>query len=272
MTVIRILIQPVNHQNVFNDKSRLSHAQAEATKPHSYQAAVKFGSTCKLSHASEELLKTVTVESLKDFQWYFEQYVINDPFAHSRARTIRRRLRSQGKQLLENYLLPEIRLSVEQPEHFLIEIKDLECGEACKISMLHQFFWEILEDKSLWRDVFQIEPGSVTVVRAYENKTAAAAAAKDHPRLAAPTLSLKTTNVLAITARPSHTKDIPHRLITRSIAAAIDSIRDHSIPRATLEIVRPGTYDALERHLTRFPYGHFEVVHLDLHGDADGRG
>lgn len=272
MTVVRITIQPATatDQNVLNNTASLSQEKTEPAKSHPYQALVKSGSICKLSHASEELLKSVTTESLKDFQWYFEQYVINDPFAHARAQTIRRRLQSQGRQLLESYLIPEIRPSVEQPEHFLIKIKDVERSELSEASMLHRFFWEILEDKGLWCDVFQIEPSSVTVVRVYENSISTAP--KEDPRLTAPTLSLKTTNVLAITVRPSHTRDIPSRLITRSIVAAIDSIRDSSISQATLEIVRPGSFDALKDHLKRFPPGYFEVVHLDLHGDADSQG
>ena len=270
MTFIRISIQPATSQNILDSGLSLSQAKAEVVKAHPYLAIVDSGSIRKFSHGSEELLNTVTVENLKDFQWYFEQYVIRDPFEHARAQAIQRRLRSQGRQLLRSYLLPEIRPSIEDPEHFLIEIIDEERGELLEASTLHQLFWEILEDKGLWRDVFQIEPSSVTVVRVYENK--ASTTTTDDPRLATPVLGSKITNVLAITARPAYTKDVPHRLITRSISAAIDSIRDHSTSRATLEIVRPGTFHALERHLAKFPFGHFEIVHLDLHGDADGQG
>ena len=270
MTVVRISIQPAINQNAPKRDVSDSQVGAEAAEPHPYDAIVKSRSIRKLSHGSEELLNTVSVENLKDFEWYFEQYVINDPFAHARAQTIRRRLRSQGQQLLKNYLLPEIRPSIGDPEHFLIEVRDVECHDLPEASTLHRFFWEILEDKGLWRDVFQIEPSGVTVVRIYKNKTSTTTTGD--AKRAASILGSKTTNVLAITARPFHTKDVPHRLITRSISAAIESIRDHSTSRATLEIVRPGTFDALKRHLARFPPGHFEIVHLDLHGDADGQG
>ena len=267
--MIRVALQPATtaiNQVILNG----DHEKAETAHLHPFQMLVKSGSVCKLSRTSEELLKTVAKENFKDFQWYFEQYVIDEPLAHPRAQIIQRRLRRQGRLLLENYLLPEIHPSVDQPEHFLIEVKDAESSGNSEGFTLHRFFWEILEDKGLWREVFRIEPASVTVVHVYENKIPTTS--RVDQRLAANTSSLKTTNVLAITARPSHIRDIPHRLITRSISAVIDSIRDSSKPQATLEIVRPGTFHALVDHLHRFPPGHFEIVHLDLHGDADGRG
>lgn len=267
--MIRVALQPATtaiDQEILNG----DREKAETAHLYPFQMLVKSGSVCKLLRTSEELLKTVTKENFKDFQWYFEQYVIDEPFAHARAQVIRRRLRHQGRLLLENFLPPEIRPWIDQSEHFLIEVRDAESSGRSEGFTLHRFFWEVLEDKALWRDVFHVEPASVTVVHVYENKTPTTT--RVDQRLAATTSSLKTTNVLAITARPSHTKDIPHRLITRSIAAVIDSIRDSSKLLATLEIVRPGTFHALVDHLHRYPPGHFEIVHLDLHGDADGRG
>ena len=269
MAVVRVSIQPAIHQNVLNGDLKLNPSP-EGARSHPYQAYVSSGFICKLSHAPEELAKTVTAESLKDFQWYFEQYAVNEPFSHARAQVIWRRLQSQGRQLLETYLLPEIQPSIERPEHFLIEVRATEDGQLSKAPTLHRFFWEILEDKSIWRDVLQIEPMSVTVVRVYEKK--ALLESKDNPRPADFTSKPNKTNVLAITARPSHTKDAPDQLTIRSIFAVIDSVQDRSASQVTLEIVRPGSFEALGHHLHQFPPGHFRVVHLDLPGDTGGKG
>lgn len=232
--------------------------------------SVESGSIHKHCPASEDLLKTVNGESLTDFRWYFEQYITKEPFAHARARMIARKIRDQGRKLLESFLQPVICPNSKAPDHFVIEVRDLGAGEAAGNSFIHKFFWETLEDTSLWRDVFHLEPLQVTVVRVHENQNSAPTIGDS--AYTSPTSSTEVTHVLAITARPSHTKDVPHRLITRSISAAIDTIRNDSNSQAALHIVRPGTFEALERHIKRHPYGYFGVVHLDLHGDSDGQG
>lgn len=266
--IVRVSLQPVSVAAV--DKSPNASFLSMEAGADSVLVSVESGSVHKHCPASEDLLKTVTGESLKDFQWYFEQYIIKEPFAHARARTIARKLRDQGRKLLESFLQPVICPNVKAPEQFVLEVRGRGAGEAAGNSIIHGFFWEILEDTSLWRDVFHLEPRQVNVIRVYENQNSAPMTG-DAIHTSLPS-STEATHVLAITARPSHTKDVPHRLITRSISAAIDTIRNDSNSQATLNIVRPGTFKALECHIRRHPYGHFGVVHLDLHGDSDGQG
>ena len=266
--IVRVSLQPVSVAAF--DKSLNASFGSMKAGPDNVWLSVESGSVHKHCPASEDLLKTVTGESSKDFQWYFEQYIIKEPFAHARARTIARRIRDQGRKLLESFLQPVICPNGKAPEHFVIEVRDWGAGEAAANSSIHVFFWENLEDTSLWRDVFHLEPRQVTVVRVHENQNSAPTIG-DSMHTTLPS-STEATHVLAITARPSLTKDVPHRLITRSISAAIDTIRNDSNARAALHIVRPGTFEALERHIRRYPYGHFGVVHLDLHGDSDGQG
>ena len=78
-------------------------------------------------------------------------------------------------------------------------------------------------------------------------------------------------NVVAVTARPS-ARDIPHRLITRSIAWAIKTVDESTNGTARLQIVRPGTLKALVRILGEHPSGFYDVLHLDMHGEADESG
>ena len=266
--IVRVSLQPVSAA-VVDESPNASLISMEAG-PDSVSVSVQSGSVHKHCPASEDLLKTATDESLKDFQWYFEQYITKEPFAHARARMIAQKIRDQGRRLLESFLQPVICLNAMAPEHFVIEVRDSVTGDAAGISVAHRFFWEILEDTGLWRDVFHLEPRQVTVVRVHENQNSAPTIANS-VHISLPS-STEATHVLAITARPSHTKDVPHRLITRSISAAIDTIRNDSDSQVTLHIVRPGTFDALERHIRHHPYGHFGVVHLDLHGDSDGQG
>ena len=270
MAITRVSLQPVDHQAASEDGTgkdlvtQENHTRAQSRS----LVLVESHAGRKTCQTSEELLKTIDVETQKDVQWYFENYVISEPFARARAQAVRRKLRKQGQQLLRHYLQSEIHLDDEQSPEFLIEVRNRNSSSVNHA--LHQFSWEILEDTDLWEDVFQAKPRKVTVVRIHENIDLGGEPRYDEAGCSSS--SLGEMNVLAITARPSHTKDIPHRLITRSISSAIDAIRERSASPSTLEIVRPGTFKALKHHLEQFPNGHFQVVHLDLHGDADGRG
>ena len=266
--IVRVLLQPVSVAAV--DKSPDASFGSVEAGPDSVVVSVESGSVHKHCPASEDLLKTVTSESLEDFQWYFEQYINKEPFAHARARTIAQKIREQGRKLLESFLQPVICPNAKAPEHFVIEVRDWGAGKATGHSLIHTFFWEVLEDISLWGDIFHLEPRQVTIVRVHENQNSAPTTGGSI-HTSQPS-SPEATRVLAITARPSHTKDVPHRLITRSISAVIDTIRKDSNSQVALYIVRPGTFEALERHIRQHPYGHFDIVHLDLHGDSDGQG
>ena len=266
--IVRVSLQPVSVAAV-DENPNASFNSMEAGAG-TVLVSVESGLVHKHCSVSEDLLMTVTAESLKDFQWYFEQYIINEPFAYARARTIARRIRDQGRKLLESFLQPVMYSNVKAPEHIVLEVRDRGAGEAARNSIIHEFFWEILEDTSLWRDVFHLQPRQVNVIRVYENQNSAPMIG-DAIHTSRPS-STEAIHVLAITARPSYTKDVPHRLITRSISAAIETIRNNSNSQATLDIVRPGTFKAFESHIRRHSYGHFDVVHLDLHGDSDGQG
>ena len=266
-TNLRVSLLPVSVAAP-HESSNASFASTKA-RVDDILVSVDSGPIQKQCSASEDLLNTVTGESLEDFQWYFEQYIDKEPFAHARARTIARKIRDQGRKLLESFLQPVICPNAQAPRDFILEVRDRGASEAVGDSIIHLFFWEILEDTSLWRDVFHFEPRQVFVVRVHEPRNLATVGDSIPSSLSS---STGVTHVLAITARPSLTKDIPHRLITRSISAAIEQIRNDSHSQATLHIVRPGTFEALECHIRRHPYGYFRVVHLDLHGDSDGQG
>jgi tetratricopeptide (TPR) repeat protein len=75
-----------------------------------------------------------------------------------------------------------------------------------------------------------------------------------------------TINLLIVTARPFGKQDVGYRTISRPL---VDSLRQ---AKATvqIDILRPGTYKALENHLrdisTRYGSGYYHGIHFDLHG------
>jgi tetratricopeptide (TPR) repeat protein len=72
--------------------------------------------------------------------------------------------------------------------------------------------------------------------------------------------------VLVVTARPDGARDVGYRTISRPLLAALRRAR---IP-VSVDLVRPGSWRALERHLqattSRRGSGWYGIVHFDVHG------
>ncbi|MGB7247505.1 MAG: CHAT domain-containing protein, partial [Phormidesmis sp.] len=68
-------------------------------------------------------------------------------------------------------------------------------------------------------------------------------------------------NLLVVTARPDEEKDVGYRTISRPLIEAITRGR----LRVNVELLRPGTFEALAAHLER-KAGFYHIVHFDVHG------
>ena len=68
-------------------------------------------------------------------------------------------------------------------------------------------------------------------------------------------------NLLVVTARPDEEKDVGYRTISRPLIEAITRGR----LRVNVELLRPGTFEALAAHLER-KAGFYHMVHFDAHG------
>ena len=82
-----------------------------------------------------------------------------------------------------------------------------------------------------------------------------------------------TLNILLVTARPFGRADVGYRTISRPL---LDALRQASVP-VTVDLVRPGTWEALRGHLReakarRGGSGWYQVAHFDLHGGFSGYG
>ncbi|MCA9872365.1 MAG: CHAT domain-containing protein, partial [Anaerolineales bacterium] len=75
-----------------------------------------------------------------------------------------------------------------------------------------------------------------------------------------------TLNVLLVTARPRGRQDVGYRTISRPLVDALHT----SALRTQIDIVRPGSYAALVRHLERsrdrHGDGYYHIIHFDVHG------
>jgi tetratricopeptide (TPR) repeat protein len=116
----------------------------------------------------------------------------------------------------------------------------------------HRLHWEALKDPRLPR-AFALEG---TMVRQNLKPRALAAGARSWPAL----------HLLVVTARPFGPQDVGARTISRPL---IETLRQ-STARVEVDLLRPGTYKALENHLQevrdREGAGYYHAVHFDVHG------
>ena len=77
--IVRVSLQPVSVAAV--DNSPNASIDSMKAGAGSVSVSVKPGPAHKHCPASEDLLGTVTDKSLENYQWYFEQYIISEPFA-----------------------------------------------------------------------------------------------------------------------------------------------------------------------------------------------
>ena len=69
-------------------------------------------------------------------------------------------------------------------------------------------------------------------------------------------------NLLVVVARPNKDEDVGYRTISRLLREAIEKSR----LRVRVHLLRPGTYEALERHWEEKGAGFCHFVHFDVHG------
>ena len=227
----------------------------------------------KLCLLSDDIIAAGSDDRHQSLQWYFEQFPIRDPFGTSRAEAIRRELLDLGKGLIRELFHNNSDWLGLFQESLVVQIHDSEEKDEAYSIWFDRLCWELLTDKALWNDVdnaYEDRLGSVHVTRVHGSWTAVQRQASLNKMLADEKRS-NGRNVIAVTARPS-ARDIPHRLITRSIASAVGEISKSSSQAASLTIVRPGTFDTLVAFLKKRPRGFFDILHLDVHGESDNDG
>lgn len=203
----------------------------------------------------------------KAIKWYMEEFVIHLPFQEPRAQEVSASLARYAALLIEALHL-ELGVPDSNPLHIVIQVMEdtmIISDDSIDIGALR---WELLQNVDLWPS--EARPASVSVVRIL------GAPAKEVPLLSTDKPdSTSTFNILALTARPRSVDDIPHRLITKSIYDVVDKANakvdacggSTGERRTTLNIVRPGSLDALNRELNRKQ--RYDVVHLDIHGKVE---
>jgi hypothetical protein len=189
-------------------------------------------------------------EEEKALEWYFEEY-LHFPFLEQvkykqAAASITRYGEELFGQVFANHDAYSEYKNFQQMglNHVQIEI----AGSPA----FHGWHWEALKDPGLPRPLAM----QVTIVRKNLTPQTIKAQVRKSPII----------NLLVVVARPFGKGDVGYRTISRPL---VESLRQSPTP-VHIDILRPGTYQALDTHLrettNRHGVGYYHVIHFDVHG------
>ena len=178
-------------------------------------------------------------------EWYFEQY-INQPFDDVKVKEAVGAIEEYGIKLFNQLFAQgtsyQYRTAMQQGlDSLTIEI-------IGKTPAFQAIYWESLRDPKF---TDPLAAQGTVFVRKHVEKVNIPATANPSP----------TINLLIVTARPNEESDVSYRTIQRPLINLIQQTATRIRPY----ILRPGTYEALVRHLED-KTGHYHIIHFDLHG------
>jgi tetratricopeptide (TPR) repeat protein len=187
----------------------------------------------------------------QELEWYFEEH-LEFPFTKKvRAQNAAASITTYGEELFEQVfgtrdIYDEYRDILKAGLHGL----HIEIAGSPKFHALH---WESLKDPKPGQQPLALQ---AAMVRKNLKSQALPASIRPSPII----------NLLIVTARPSGVHDVGYRTISRPL---VESLRNANL-NVQVEILRPGTYRALENHLrdvtAKHGEGYYHVIHFDVHG------
>jgi hypothetical protein len=184
--------------------------------------------------------------------WYFEEH-LRFPFTRNvQAKAAADSINTYGEALFGQVLADREAYAIYK-DYLQAGLNKLQV-EIAGSPQFHALHWEAIKDPTL------LHPLALQATMVRKNLK--------HSTIRASVQRSPTIKLLIITARPHGKQDVGYRTISRPI---VETLRQANVP-VQIDILRPGTYKALENHLrqtsARFGEGYYHVIHFDLHGSV----
>ncbi len=186
----------------------------------------------------------------QELEWYFEEH-LEFPFTKKvRAQNAAASIKTYGEELFKQ-VFGDSDIYAEYRDLLKAGLHNLHI-EIAGVPKFHALHWESIKDPKL------AQPLALQAAMMRKNLKPQA--------LPASVRSSPVINLLIVTARPSGIRDVGYRTISRPL---VEALRNANL-RVQVEILRPGTYKALENHLrdvtVKHGEGYYHVIHFDVHG------
>ncbi|AFY43247.1 tetratricopeptide repeat protein [Nostoc sp. PCC 7107] len=209
-----------------------------------------FNATLSFDGRGEYLVKITdpfTSKVEKQLEWYFEDWLIFPLLDTVKAEAAATSIKTYGEELFKQVFRVDFNAYGEY-QRLRGNLSQLQIEIVGKTPEFQALHWEALRDPDL---PYPLAVNCVMVRKS--NKPAP---------IYADVQTSPTINLLVVVARPDEELDVGYRTISRPLLELIEN----SHLRVNVELLRPGTYQALSQHLEAKGAGYYHVIHLDCHG------
>jgi hypothetical protein len=207
-------------------------------------------------------------------RWYLEKHS-EEPFEVTKAEFAATQLSLYGATLAESLVASGI--LPDHGQHLYIEVisypKETEEAGQLPSPDLNRLHWEVLEQVELWPKSCTYH--SITVSRCILDRSTgnnlASESTIQYPSFSSMASGEKGLNILLVVSRPKPTHDPDHQLVSRQLVAVLERLSTQSSDvKASVHILRPPTWRAFQENLlVDHAFGHYDIVHLDMHGEIE---
>ncbi len=189
-----------------------------------------------------------TPQEERQLEWYFEEWLTYPMLNGKKAEAAKMSVASYGESLFNQVFKADINAysDYRQLRGNLKQVKIEIVGNSPEFHALH---WEAMRDKDLPRP---LAVDCVMIRKRIDKAASVAANMAESPII----------NLLVVIARPDEEHDVGYRTIARPL---IEVIENSHLP-VNIDLLRPGTYESLERHLEAKGAGYYHIIHFDCHG------
>ncbi|MGD2182422.1 CHAT domain-containing protein [Lusitaniella coriacea LEGE 07167] len=208
-----------------------------------------FAATVSINNAGEypiEITNPFNDKEESELEWYFEQWLAFPMLGNIKAKRAKDSVSTYGEQLFEQVF--GNRRVYSEYENLKNQLSQVSIEIASNTPEFQALHWEALKDPDLPRPLAV----DCTMVRKSLKPTATTAFVQPSP----------TINLLVVVARPDEEKDVGYRTISRPLYETIENAQ----LRVNIELLRPGTFEALSKHLEEKGEGYYHILHFDGHG------
>lgn len=186
----------------------------------------------------------------QELEWYFEAWLTSPMLNNVRANQAKESIRKYGEALFKQVFQSDIKAYATY-SHLRSNLNQIQLEIESNTPEFQAIHWEALQDPDLQPPASLLAINSV-LIRKSVNPSIIKAQVNQSP----------TINLLVVIARPNADEDVAYRTISRPL---VEAIRNAKL-RVKIELLRPGTYEALARHLEAKGSGYYHIVHFDVHG------
>jgi len=212
------------------------------------QTATGFAASLSFGDGEYDIIITdpFTHQEEEDLEWYFEEWLVFPMTETVKAERAKNSVKIYGEKLFEQVFQDKKAYSkYQQVKNNLSQVQIEIVSKTPEFQALH---WEALQDPDFPR------PLAVDCVMLRKSVNSAVGSVN---------LPLSPViNLLVVVARPDEEKDAGYRTISRPLVELIENGQ----LRVNVELLRPGTYQALSQHLEAQGANFYHIIHLDMHG------